>query len=87
MLDIVITKPVAVLTTIQNNANEADIPTYAAATIYSNQLSLSNSSLSSSSSSSSDSSISTIDDSTTTESYYYKIPPEAHVRNRKNFQV
>ncbi|KAI8642609.1 hypothetical protein BD408DRAFT_443319 [Parasitella parasitica] len=82
----VLTKPIAVLATAQNNANEADIPTYAAATIYLSHTSLSNSSLSSSLSSESDSSVSTIDDNTT-ETYYYKIPPEAHIRHRKNYQV
>ncbi|KAL7321701.1 PHO85 cyclin-1 [Mucor circinelloides] len=81
-----ITKPIAVLTTTaQHHANEADIPTYAAATMYSSQLALSNSSLSSSLSSESDSSVSTMDDEA--ELYYYKIPPEAHIRNRKNHQI
>lgn len=81
-----ITKPIAVLTaTAQHQANEADIPTYAAATMYSTQLALSNSSLSSSLSSESDSSVSTMDDEA--ELYYYKIPPEAHIRNRKNHQI
>ncbi|KAL9540911.1 hypothetical protein MBANPS3_009419 [Mucor bainieri] len=83
-----ITKPVAVLTTTaQHHANDADIPTYAAATMYSSQLALSSSSLSSSLSSDSDSSVSTMDDSHDTESYYYKMPPEAHVRSRKNYQI
>ncbi|CEP15680.1 hypothetical protein [Parasitella parasitica] len=81
----VVTKPVAVLTTAQNNTNEADIPTYAAATIYSSHIALSNSSLSSSLSSESDSSISTVED--TIETYYYKMPPEAHLRCRKHYQV